>query len=94
MKIEIAQSRLRQYVEYAVPYVDTPFILAKMGEGPAKLAINVGTHGNEVVPLVAVRRGVKKLRQEGFLEPILFTVANPMALYEYKRYRNLNISRK
>jgi len=73
---------------------EEPRIIAEIGSGKPRIIFNVGTHGNELQPVLAAEDMIHFLsREELKTGTISFTVANPPALRAQKRFLQNDLNR-
>lgn len=73
---------------------EEPQIIGEIGKGVPLITFNVGTHGNEVQPIYAVEEILQTLSDKDILGgSVRFTLANPPALRERKRYLEYDLNR-
>jgi predicted deacylase len=70
-----------------------PQIIAEIGQGTSLLVINVATHGNEYLPVMAVHEVLENLKGEKLSGHVRFTLANPPALRVQKRFLFSDLNR-
>lgn len=70
-----------------------PQIIAECGFGDPLLVINVATHGNEYMPVLAVHRVIESLERVQLDGRVRFTIANPPALRANKRFLLSDLNR-
>lgn len=93
-KLPAAFGGLYRFIERQ-PYfgAEEPQILTEVGTGPLKLVVNVATHGNELLPVIAVHQALPLLESLPLHGSIRFTVANPPALRARKRFIESDLNR-
>lgn len=77
------------------PYflAESPQIIAEVGLGDVRLVVNVATHGNEVLPVIAAHKAIELLKNQHIDGCVRFTVANPPALRVNKRFIESDLNR-
>src|SRR5574341_1431042 len=84
---------MRQVEAQPYYYANEPQVIAELGSGKPEVVINVGTHGNEVQPLFAVEMFLSGFDPSGLVGTLRFTLANPPALRERKRFLITDLNR-
>ncbi len=77
------------------PYflAESPQIIAEVGLGDVRLVVNVATHGNEVMPVIAAHKAIELLKHQHIDGRVRFTIANPPALRANKRFIENDLNR-
>ena len=74
-------------------FAETPQVIAEMGTGDVRLVVNVATHGNEYLPVIAAHKAIALLEKETIHGRVRFTVANPPAIRANKRFVESDLNR-
>lgn len=73
---------------------EKPEIMFEAGQGSPFVVFNVATHGNEYQPVAAVEKVIQELNSDDLLRgKVRFTLANPVALRERKRFLHSDLNR-
>lgn len=94
MKESLTIADVRTFVEQQ-SYIceESPQILGEIGEGEVKLVVNVATHGNEVMPVIAAHHALSLLQRQQIDGRVRFTIANPPALLSNQRFVESDLNR-